>query len=136
MAKTNATPASVTEYLAAIDDAARRTDCEVLCQLMANITGQNATMWGAAIVGFGSYHYRYESGHEGDSCVIGFSSRKSAISIYLTASSDEQDALLARLGKHKMAKACLSIKKLSDVDLQVLQQLLRASFEERNRRDA
>ena len=86
-------------------------------------------MWGSSIVGFGSYHYRYESGREGDSCATGFSSRKTDISVYLTASFPGQEALLARLGKHKMGKACLSIRRLSDIEIGVLEQLVAGSVE-------
>ena len=93
-------------------------------------------MWGSSIVGFGSYHYRYESGREGDSCLTGFSSRKGDISIYIMASFRGHDELLAKLGTHKMAKACLYIRKLSDVDSTVLEQLVAASFEAKARQCA
>jgi hypothetical protein len=131
--KTTETDASVTAYLAGIDDAARRTDCQALAKLMARATKYQPKMWGTSIVGFGSYHYKYASGREGDSCLIGFASRKSDISIYLTEDFPGRDELLAKLGKHKMAKACLSIRKLSDVDLDVLEQLIIASLEQRKR---
>ena len=94
---------------------------------MTRVTGFPAVMWGTAIIGFGSYHYRYASGHEGDACLVGFASRKSDISVYLSTDFTSRDALLARLGKHKMAKACLSIRKLIDVDLGVLEQLITES---------
>ncbi len=131
--KTKATQGSVNEYIAAIGDESRRKDCEVLVKLMAKATRQTATMWGTGIVGFGSYHYKYESGREGDSCLTGFSSRKGDISIYLMASFPGHDELLAKLGKHKMAKACLYVRKLSDVDLKVLEQLVAKSAAERKR---
>src|SRR5437660_192142 len=86
--KTKATGASVTSYLANIEDAVRRKDCEALVKLMTKATNQKSKMWGSNIIGFGSYHYKYESGREGDACVTGFSSRKSDISIYLTAGFD------------------------------------------------
>jgi hypothetical protein len=127
--KTKATDASVDAYIDAIVDPARRMDCPALVRLLQAITGQRPRMWGSSIVGFGSYHYKYESGREGDACVTGFSSRKSDISVYLTASFPGHEALLARLGKHKMGKACLSIRRLSDVDVDVLEQLVVKSVE-------
>ncbi|MET3136735.1 hypothetical protein AAKU61_001085 [Undibacterium sp. GrIS 1.2] len=132
--KTQATEASVEDYLAAIEDGCRRKDCEDLSKLMAKATKHKPQMWGASIVGFGSYHYKYESGREGDSCLTGFSSRKGDISIYILASFPDHDELLAKLGKHKTAKACLYIRKLSDVDLKVLEQLIIGSVAERKRR--
>jgi len=132
--KTKATEASVDGYIAAIDDESRRKDCAALARLMAKASKQKPKMWGTSIVGFGSYHYKYESGREGDSCLTGFSSRKGDISIYLIASFPGHDELLSRLGKHKMAKACLYIRKLSDVDLKVLEQLVAGSVAERKRR--
>jgi len=134
--KTQATRASVDEYIGAIADESRRHDCATLSKLMAKATGQPPTMWGTSIVGFGSYHYKYESGREGDSCLTGFSSRKTDISIYLTAGFPGREALLEKLGKHKMAKACLSVRKLADVDLKVLAQLVSRSAAERKRRHA
>jgi hypothetical protein len=122
--KTKPTDASVKDYLAAIDDEARRKDCESLAKLMARATKQPPTMWGASIVGFGRYRYRYASGREGESCVVGFSSRKGEISVYgLNAAAGAKD-LLATLGKHKGGKGCLYIKRLSDVDLKVLEKLV------------
>jgi len=131
--KTKATEASVEGYFSAIEDAARRKDCEALAELMTKATSEPPTMWGTSIVGFGSYHYRYESGREGDSCLIGFSSRKGDISVYL-AIFPGHDELLAKLGKHKMGKGCLYIRTLSDVDLTVLEQLIVGSIAERKHR--
>ena len=128
--KTRATDASVTAYLSAIADEGRRQDCLAIAGLMARITEAPATMWGTGIVGFGRYHYRYESGREGDAPVTGFSARKGDISVYLSATAPDQQALLARLGRHKMGKACLSIRKLSEVDMAVLEQLVAASVAE------
>ena len=122
--KTKQTEASVEDYFAAITDPARRADCEALSALIAKVTRQPPKMWGAAIVGFGSYHYVYDSGREGDSCVVGFSSRKSDISVYLKGLAEGQDALLARLGKHKADGGCLHIKQMSDVDAKVLEKLV------------
>lgn len=134
--KTKATRASVEGYIAAIGDEARRTDCRALLKLMSDATKEKPTMWGTSIVGFGSYHYRYDSGREGDMCIVGFSSRKGDISLYLTAGFEGRDALLARLGKHKVAKACLYVRRMSDVDPKVLKQLVAAAFEDRKRRHA
>ena len=132
--KTKATKASVADHLAAIEDEARRQDCEALARLMAKATKQPPMLWGTSIVGFGSYHYKYESGHEGDSCLVGFSSRKGDISVYLMADFPDRDELLAKLGRYKMAKACLYLRRLSDVDLKVLEQLVAGSAAEVKRR--
>jgi hypothetical protein len=122
--KTKPTEASVAPYLAAIEDESRRADCAALSALMSRVTGAPPTMWGKSIVGFGSYHYRYDSGHEGDACLTGFASRKGDITLYLVASVLEQDAVLAKLGRHKLGKGCLYIRRLSDVALDVLEQLI------------
>src|SRR5262249_19109560 len=122
--KTKQTEASVDSYLAAIKDEARRTDCKALAKLMAKATKQPPKMWGSSIVGFGSYHYKYESGREGDICLVGFSSRKSEISVYGLNAAPSHAKLMAKLGKHKAGKGCLYIKKLSDIDLKVLEKLV------------
>lgn len=125
-AKTKPTSLSVSAYIADIEDPARRRDCRTLVALMKQATGSPARMWGTSIVGFGSYHYKYDSGHEGDSCIIGFSSRKSALSIYLLAGYEAKDTkqLLAQLGKHRVGKACLYVKQLADLELPILEQLI------------
>jgi Domain of unknown function (DU1801) len=132
--KTRPTAASAQAYIDAITDAGRRRDCLDLAAMMGRITGEKPAMWGPSIVGFGSYHYTYDSGHEGDACVTGFSSRKDAISVYLVASGPDQEKLLARLGKHKMGKACLYIKRMSDIDPKVLEELIAGSVGEVRRR--
>ncbi len=132
--KTKPTRTSATEFLAAIRDDQRRSDCQTLSGIMQSITGEPAVMWGAGIVGFGSYHYRYESGREGDWAVAGFSPRKGDISVYLMAEAPGQAELLSRLGRHKMGKACLYIRKLADVDVEVLAQLVADSVAEVKRR--
>lgn len=91
-------------------------------------------MWGPSIIGFGTYHYRYESGREGDAALAGFAIRKSDLTVYITAGFDGQEALLATLGKHKAAKACLYIKRLSDIDLKILEKLVARSVAEMKRR--
>jgi len=123
--KTQQTDASVEAYFAAIPDASRRADCEALAALMQKATGEPAKMWGAAIVGFGSYHYKYESGREGDMCRLGFASRKDAMALYGLGIEANAD-LVAKLGKHKTGKGCLYIRKLDDVDAKVLKELLAA----------
>jgi hypothetical protein len=122
--KTKQTAASVDGYLGAIADPARRADCEALAKPMERVTKEPPAMWGAAIVGFGSYHYVYDSGREGDSCVVGFSSRKADITVYLKGLSEGQDALLAKLGKHKAEGGCLHVKQMADVDAKVLEKLV------------
>ena len=131
--KTKLTKASPAKYLKAIQDEARRKDCETLTRLMTKLTKEQPRMWGPSIVGFGSYHYKYDSGREGDMCLTGFSSRKEAIAVYLTEDLPGRDRLLAKLGKHKMGKACLYINNLRDVDLTALEGLIAGSIAERKR---
>lgn len=133
-AKTKPTAASVAQYLAAIEDDERCADCEVIGKIMRKVTQKEPAMWGAGIVGFGRYQYRYESGTRGESCQTGFSSRKGDISVYLVAAGAGQDELLSKLGKHKMGKACLYIRRLSDIDLKILEQLIENSVAEIKRR--
>ncbi len=135
-AKTIATEASVAAYVDAIADAERREDCRQLQALMQRATGEPAKMWGAGIVGFGSYHYKYASGHEGDSCLVGFASRKGDISVYLPASSEGAEVLFAELGRHKRAKGCLYLRKLSDIQLPVLEKIVLQAVAEVRRRYA
>ncbi|MFO0957299.1 MAG: DUF1801 domain-containing protein [Isosphaeraceae bacterium] len=132
--KTVPTEASVEDYLGAIADPGRREDCRKLAELMSEVTGEPARMWGAGIVGFGRYHYRYESGREGEMCLIGFASRKGDISVYAHAPEDTRAPLLEKLGKHKTGKGCLYIKRLLDIDRDVLRQILAASVAELRRR--
>jgi hypothetical protein len=106
--KTKPTSASVTDFLAAIPDEARRADCLTLLGLMKRATGAEARMWGASIVGFGNYHYKYASGREGDWFVIGFAPRKQDLTVYLMGGFDRHAALMRRLGKHKAGRACTS----------------------------
>ena len=134
--KTRVTEVSVESYLSTIEDEARRKDCETLTRLMAKATGLPPKMWGSSIVGFGSYHYIYESGREGDSCLTGFSSRKGDISIYLVKNFPGQEELLSKLGVHKKGKGCLYVRRLSEVDLEVLTQLVAGAAAERQRRYA
>ena len=128
--KTKASDASVDAYLSAIADPGRRSDCEVLTKLMAEVAGQPPKMWGTSIVGFGSYHYKYATGREGDSCLLGFASRKGDISIYGVGTFMGREELLSKLGKHKMGKGCFYISKMTDIDVKVLEQLLKKSVAE------
>jgi hypothetical protein len=132
--KTKQTDASVEAYLNAIENADRRDDCRTLAAIMSRVTKYEPKMWGTSIVGFGSYHYKYASGHEGDSCLAGFSSRKAEISLYLMPGPDAKQTLLAALGKHKAGKGCLYVKRLSDIDVRVLEKLIRESVAELRRR--
>jgi Domain of unknown function (DU1801) len=131
--KTRVTGESVSSYISTIEDAPRRKDCKALTKLMSEATNQQPRMWGKSIVGFGSYHYKYASGREGDSCLTGFSSRKNDITIYLVARFPKQAELLSKLGKYKQGKGCLYIRKLGDVDLDVLTQIVVGAYEERKR---
>jgi hypothetical protein len=134
-AKTKPTRASFEAYLAGIENEERRKDCKELAALMKRVTGCIPKMWGSSIVGFDSYHYKYDSGHEGDCCVAGFSSRKGDISIYLFSGYEAKaKGLLSHLGKHKTGKACLYIKRLSDVQLPILEHLVAQSVAETKRR--
>lgn len=121
--KTKATELSVAAYIDAIEDEGKREDAKVLVKMLTKVSGKKAVMWGPSIVGFGTHHYKYESGREGDSPVIAFSPRKAAHSLYGFTGTDGADELLARLGKHTTGKGCLYVKKLKDVDLKVLETL-------------
>jgi hypothetical protein len=131
--KTKATELSVDSYFSTIKDESRRNDCEALSKLMSKVTKEKPKMWGTSIVGFGTYHYKYESGREGESPVAGFSSRKGDITLYLASGYPKQEELFSKLGKYKTGKGCLYIRKLSDVDLKTLEQIIVESFAERKR---
>ena len=135
-AKTKATIANVEEFLKANCTDQKLQDCIDLVALMEKLTGKKAKMWGTSIIGFGKYHYKYDSGHEGDSAVIGFSPRKPNITIYVSSGfGDYMDQsgtvknLMDKLGKYKTGKVCLYIKKLSDIDLGVLTELIKGCLE-------
>ena len=132
--KTRPTKASVAKYLAEIADEARRKDCEALAKLMTKVTKQKATMWGPGIVGFGSYHYKYDSGREGDSCLLGFASRKADISVYGVVDFPAREKLLAKLGRHKISGGCLHVRRFDEIDPKVLEQLLVGGVAELKRR--
>ncbi len=122
--KTVETDASVEAFLGKVEPPQRVADARVLIALMARVSGQPARLWGPSIIGFGSYAYRYESGHSGTSLRIGFSPRKTNLVLYLLSGEGDQADLLARLGKHKTGKGCLYINKLADVDAGVLEELI------------
>jgi hypothetical protein len=133
-AKTKATQANVADYLAAKASDDQRTDCAALMAMLEKITGESPKMWGPSIVGYGAYRYTYESGRTGESCLVGFAVRGKELVVYLGAEGEQQEALLSRLGKHKMGKACLYFKRLSDLDKPVLEQLIAGSIAEIKRR--
>jgi Domain of unknown function (DU1801) len=122
--KTKPTKVSVAAYLAALPDAAKRADAKVLVKLMQGATGEEPTMWGPSIIGFGSCHYKYESGREGDMPMIAFSPRKAATVVYGAIGFDGAPALLAKLGKHTTGKGCLYVKKFADVDEKILEKMI------------
>jgi hypothetical protein len=126
--KTLPTAAPVQAFLDALTDPQQRADSEELIRLMGVVTGEPPTLWGPSIVGFGSYHYRYDSGREGDVCALGFSPRKGQLSLYLFDGVERHGELLSRLGPYKTGKSCLYIKRLADVDPAVLEQMLRDSY--------
>src|SRR3954469_18283645 len=122
--KSKVTEASVRSYFAAIKDDARRKDCVALAKLISKVTKEQPKMWGTGIVGFGSHHYKYESGREGDTCLVGFSSRKGDITLYGLGSFSGKEKLFSSLGQHKLGKGCLYIRRLSDIDLNILERLI------------
>lgn len=126
--KTVATTQSVADFIAAIDHPVRRTDAETLDRLFRDETGWQPQMWGAAIIGYGQYHYIYETGREGDFLATGFSPRKASLSVYIMPGYADMSSYLCRLGKYKTGKSCLYINKLADVDLGVLRTLIRAGL--------
>lgn len=130
MAETKTKPTAITveDFLAAVPDPQRRADGETLRAMLERLVGEPARMWGPTIVGVGAYHYRYDSGHEGDAPRLGFSPRAKELVLYVLADFPECAPLLARLGKHRIGKSCLYIKKLADVDMGVLEELTAASL--------
>lgn len=133
--KTIQNDASPTEFIAAVADEQKRADAQLVLKMMEEITGEPAKMWGPSIIGFGSYHYKYASGREGDWMLTGFSPRKTALTLYLIGGVDRNTELLEKLGKYKTGKSCLYLKKLSDVDLEVLRELITVSVEQTRKGD-
>lgn len=125
--KTKPTSASPTKFINAIEDEQKRKDCKLLMKMMKAATGKRPKMWGDSIVGYGSYHYKYKSGREGDWFLVGFSPRKREISLYIMDGFDAHKKLLKKLGKHKTSVCCLYVKRLGDVDVTVLEKIINAS---------
>ncbi len=132
--KTRITAVSVDEFILQIDHPTRRADAQVLNDLFKKVTGWTPKMWGPTIIGYGQYHYIYDSGREGDSLATGFSPRKAALSVYVLPGYQDFSAILDRLGKYKIGKSCLYINKLADIDLAVLEELIRAGLADLDRK--
>ena len=128
--KTVATDVEVAEYLSQVEPERRRADAQRLDQIFREVSGFAPRMWGPSIVGYGRYHYRYESGREGDFLATGFAPRKANLVIYIMPGYTDFSAILARLGTHKIGKSCLYINKLDDIDLDVLKELIAAGIED------
>lgn len=128
--KTKQTKASVDKFISAIKDENIQKDCYTIIKIMKSVTKEEPKMWGPSIIGFGTYHYKYASGREGDMCIAGFSPRKQNLTIYLMSGFEKQKALLEKLGKFKTSKVCLYIKTLKDVDLKILKELISNSVNE------
>jgi hypothetical protein len=126
--KTKPTEVRVEDFLNSISDETQRGDAKTVCRIMEDVTGLKPKMWGSSIVGFGSYHYKYASGHEGDAALIGFSPRKGTLTLYINNRFEQYTDLLDKLGNHKTSVACLYIKRLTEVNQDVLKQLIRQSF--------
>lgn len=137
--KTKPTEVSVATFIDRVDHAGKREDAKVLDALFRRVTGEEPQMWGPTIIGYGAYHYKYESGREGDMCRTGFSPRKARHSLYLMGQYCDEDTtaksagLLGKLGKHSKGASCLYVNKLADVDMDVLEELVRLSWDAMNR---
>lgn len=128
--KTKPTQASVKEFLNQIPDNERREDCFAVAKIMEEITGEKPKMWGPSIVGFGTYHYKYASGREGDWPVAAFSPRKKDLTLYMMVGFDKNTELMEKLGKHSVGKSCLYIKRLSDIHVPTLKKLIKKSLKD------
>ena len=128
--KTKPTNESVEKFLNKVSDEERRADCFAVAKIMEEITGEKPKMWGPSIVGFGSYHYKYASGREGDWPITGFSPRKKDLTLYLMMGFEKRGELMEKLGKHSHAKSCLYIKRLSDIHIPTLKKLIKASLKD------
>jgi hypothetical protein len=127
--KTQQNDASVTDFLNSVENEKRKTDALAVLKIMKELTKEEPKMWGPSLVGFGSYHYKYESGREGDFFLTGFSPRKQSLTLYIMNGFERYDELMSQLGKYKTGKSCLYINKLEDVDLKVLEKLIVESVE-------
>lgn len=121
---TRPTPVDPGDFIASVEHPTRRADAETLLELMGRVTGCPARMWGPSIIGFGRYHYRYDSGREGDHLITGFSPRKASLVVYILPGYDDISEQLSRLGKHRIGKSCLYINKLADIDIAVLEEIV------------
>ncbi len=122
--KTTETRDSVDDFINAVTDETKRNDCLVLIKLLSKLTELEPRLWGPSIIGFGSYHYKYESGREGDSPLVAFSPRVSSIALYLSGHFDNREQLLGKLGKHKTDKGCIHLKKLADINIDILTKMI------------
>jgi Domain of unknown function (DU1801) len=127
--KTTQNKTSVKEFIASLDDEQSVTDCHVLIEMMQRISGHEPKLWNVGTIGFDTYHYKYDSGREGDSLTIGFYPRKGRITVYLMDGTVRYSELLARLGKHTTSRVCVYIKRLSDIELPILEQIVQQSYE-------
>jgi hypothetical protein len=127
--KTTETQDSVTDFINAVENEAKRKDAFELLKILQEATGFEPKMWGPSIIGFGSYHYKYESGHEGDAPLAGFSPRKAAMTVYFYLPDEKKEEFLSKLGKHTSSKACIYIKKLADIDIEILKKIVLLSME-------
>ena len=129
--KTAETNESITDFINTfVEDETKRNDAFELIKIMQEVTHFEPKMWGPSIIGFGSYHYKYASGHEGDAPLVGFSPRKAAISLYINIPTENRDELLSKLGKHKASKGCIYVKKLADINIEVLKNMISLSLQQ------
>jgi Domain of unknown function (DU1801) len=128
--KTKATQQTVADFLDKIADEQVRDDSAAIIKMMQKATGAPPKMWGPSIIGFGQYHYKYDSGHEGDMCITGFSPRKQNFSLYVMMNAEDNQDLLSKLGKHKTGKACLYVKRLADIDTKILETLIKRTIDQ------
>ncbi|WP_062104362.1 DUF1801 domain-containing protein [Bacillus niameyensis] len=126
--KTKENDESVIEFIESVDSPKKREDAYKLLDIFTETSGYEAKMWGPSIIGFGSYHYKYESGHEGDAPLVGFSPRKAKISLYFATGDTKRDEILKKFGKHTSGKACVYISKVADIDVEVLRELIKESI--------
>jgi hypothetical protein len=133
-AKTNPGPLNAEVFIQSVEPETRRVEAQALIAMMNRLTGQEPVLWGGSIIGFGSYDYKYESGHSGTSMRVGFSPRKAALTVYLVPGFENKSELLERLGPHSTGKSCLYVKDLAKVDTNILEELIRASIKEMNER--
>lgn len=131
--KTAPTSQDVLDFLATIADRQQQKDSQTLIKMMQKISGKPPVMWEPSIIGFGQLHYKYESGREGDMPQLGFSPRKGKLSLYITDNAEKYPEIRARLGKHKISKACIYINKLSDVDINILEELIHTAYQDTSR---